>query len=278
MPVAIQFVLRHEKPRMAPAAAMSLTTHVFVIVVLVLFRYAPRQSVIPPGLSEKLNQSIVWLSERGPGGGGGGGGDRSKEPARQAVLTGRDAMTVPARKPSSIEPSSTPTDVAAPRQPEIPVKPMASGADMLPGVITTLPGPPTASQGPGAHGGAGMGTDGGNGPGRGPGLGDGSDGNFGGGVPAPGNGVTTPILLQEVKPGYTSDAMRAKVQGSVLVQCIVNADGSVGDARVVRSLDPVFGLDQEALRAARQWRFRPGTLRGQAVPVRITIELTFTLR
>jgi protein TonB len=72
--------------------------------------------------------------------------------------------------------------------------------------------------------------------------------------------------------------MRAKVQGRVVVECIVNADGTVGDARVVRSLDDVFGLDQEALKAAKQWRFQPGTYRGQPVPVRITIELTFTLR
>jgi outer membrane biosynthesis protein TonB len=47
---------------------------------------------------------------------------------------------------------------------------------------------------------------------------------------------------------------------------------------VVRSLDPTFGLDQEAIKAARQWRFRPGRLMGEAVPVLVTIELTFTLR
>ena len=90
--------------------------------------------------------------------------------------------------------------------------------------------------------------------------------------------MTTPTLIREVKPAYTSDAMRAKVQGSVLVQCVVNPDGSVGDARVLRSLDSVFGLDQEAIKAAKHWRFRAGTYRGEAVPVVITIELTFTLR
>ena len=47
---------------------------------------------------------------------------------------------------------------------------------------------------------------------------------------------------------------------------------------MLRSLDSVFGLDQEAIKAARQWRFAPGTRMGQAVPVQITIELTFTLR
>jgi TonB family protein len=55
-------------------------------------------------------------------------------------------------------------------------------------------------------------------------------------------------------------------------------DGTVGDVKVTRSLDSVFGLDQEAIKAARQWRFRPGMRMGEPVPVIITIELTFTLR
>ena len=81
-----------------------------------------------------------------------------------------------------------------------------------------------------------------------------------------------------MKPQYTSDAMRAKIQGSVLLECVVRPDGSVGDIQIVRSLDPTFGLDQEAVKAARQWRFRPGMRLGEPVPVLVTIELTFTLR
>jgi protein TonB len=72
--------------------------------------------------------------------------------------------------------------------------------------------------------------------------------------------------------------MRAKIQGAVLLQCTVRPDGSVTDIQVLRSLDPTFGLDEEAKRAARQWRFAPGTRMGQPVSVQITIELTFTLR
>ena len=90
--------------------------------------------------------------------------------------------------------------------------------------------------------------------------------------------MTLPRSLREVKPAYTAEAMRAKVQGMVLVECIVMPDGNVGDAKIIRSLDPTFGLDQEALKAARQWKFLPGTRLGEPVPVIITIELTFTLR
>ena len=75
-----------------------------------------------------------------------------------------------------------------------------------------------------------------------------------------------------------ADAMRAKIQGSVWLECIVMPDGSVGEVKVTRSLDPIFGLDQEAIKAAKQWRFRPGMRQGAPVPVIITIELTFTLR
>jgi TonB family protein len=97
------------------------------------------------------------------------------------------------------------------------------------------------------------------------------------GAVRPGNGVTIPRLIKNVRPQYTAEAMRAKIQGSVLVECVVNTDGTVSDARVIRSLDATFGLDQEAIKAAKQWLFAPGTRNGEPVPVMVSIELTFTL-
>jgi len=94
----------------------------------------------------------------------------------------------------------------------------------------------------------------------------------------PGGGVSLPRVLSEVKPQYTAQAMRAKVQGTVLLECVVQPDGSVGNIKVVRSLDSTFGLDQEAMKAARQWQFKPGTRFGEPVPVLVTIEIAFTLR
>jgi protein TonB len=100
----------------------------------------------------------------------------------------------------------------------------------------------------------------------------------GGGTYRPGNGVLLPTVIQEIKPQYTAEAMRAKVQGTVLLECVVLPDGSVGPVEVVRSLDSTFGLDQEAVKAAKRWLFRPGTRFGEPVAVLVTIELTFTLR
>ena len=93
-----------------------------------------------------------------------------------------------------------------------------------------------------------------------------------------GGGVVAPQLLRQARPAYAPGAMQKKIQGIVLVQGIVLPNGTLTDVRIVRSLDPKYGLDQEALNAARQWRFAPGTKDGVAVPVQISIELTFTLK
>jgi TonB family protein len=97
-------------------------------------------------------------------------------------------------------------------------------------------------------------------------------------VYCPGGSVVPPQLLRRVTPQYTAEALRAKIHGSVMLECVVQADGTVGDVKVVRSLDTVYGLDAEAIKAARQWRFSPGTRLGQPVPVIVAIELTFTSR
>ena len=91
-------------------------------------------------------------------------------------------------------------------------------------------------------------------------------------------GVQSPQVVKDVKPSYTADAMRARIEGLVEVEAIVLADGKVGDVRVVRSLDKEYGLDDQAVQAVKQWEFKPGRKDGQAVPVLVNIELTFSQR
>ena len=275
----VRFSFERQNSRMAGAFAASSAIQASVVLLGVFLAGRLGSSAVSdPFLPDKPNSEIVWLSVPGPGGGGGGGGNKMKEPPRQAELPGKDKITVPVAKPPDLElqkPKEEPDPVA---QINIPAATLASATESLPGAIEAPPGPPTASLGSGSGGGAGTGQGVGIGSGRGSGLGDGFGGGTGGGVYRPGNGVTLPVVLREVKPQYTSDAMRAKVQGSVWLECIVMPDGSVGDVKVTRSLDPIFGLDQEAIKAAKQWRFRPGVRQGEPVPVIITIELTFTLR
>jgi TonB family protein len=277
-PADVRFLFEEQQKRIGPALIVSFAYHAaLVVAILLAFRYGA-DSTVSAVLPEQPNSNIIWLSEPGPGGGGGGGGNKMKEPPRQAELPGKDKLTVPVIKPPKMEApkeSKEPDQVA---QLNIPAQTLAAATESLPGAIEPPPGPPTVSQGSGTNGGAGTGTGTGTGAGTGSGLGQGSGGGTGGGVYRPGSGVTLPTKVREVKPAYTSDAMRAKVQGTVLLQCVVRPDGTVGDVEIVKSLDSVFGLDQEAVKAARQWLFRPGTRFGEPVPVLITIELTFTLR
>ena len=84
--------------------------------------------------------------------------------------------------------------------------------------------------------------------------------------------------LRRSPPAYTEEAMRARVQGVVVLSCVVQPDGTCTDIRVTRSLDAVFGLDQEAIASARQWRFLPGSRLGEPVPVQVTLEIGFNIR
>ena len=94
----------------------------------------------------------------------------------------------------------------------------------------------------------------------------------------PGSGVTLPMVLHEVKPDYTAEAKTARIEGTVLLETVVRADGNVGEVTVARSLDTTYGLDQQAVNAVRQWTFKPGTKDGKPVAVRVNIELKFTLK
>ena len=94
----------------------------------------------------------------------------------------------------------------------------------------------------------------------------------------PGDGVTMPVVVHEVKPKYTAAAMQAGIQGRVVLQAVVLETGAVGDVKVVQSLDTVYGLDDEAVKAMKGWRFEPGTRGGKPVAVSVEVEMTFTLK
>ena len=93
-----------------------------------------------------------------------------------------------------------------------------------------------------------------------------------------GNGVTLPAVVTEVRPHYTDEAKALRIKGTVLLTCVVAADGQPTRISVVTSLDSVHGLDDAAVGALQQWRFKPGTKDGKAVAVRVHIEMKFTLK
>ena len=263
-PPELRFMFETPQQRFGGAFGASLAAHVaFVGFVLLLIWLVPepvREAILPVPLSRQL----VFLAEPGPGGGG-GGGNSMPEPPQQAELPRPEEP-----EPVVVEPEPTPEPVEPPPvdQINIPAMLLAAATESRLGVIESN----EASESTGSGSGSGAGG------GQGSGLEQGSGGGLGGGVYRPGSGIVNPRILREVKPQYTADAMRAKVQGTVLLECVVLADGTVGRVDVVRSLDPTFGLDLEAVKAAREWLFQPGTRFGEPVNVLVTIELTFTLR
>ena len=273
-PAEVHFLFEQPRKRAGGALGASIAAHLaFLALILLLGRLLPKQ-VYTAVLPDRLSDQIVWLSEPGPGGGGGGGGNKMPEPPKKAELPGKQKITVPAA------PKPTPEPEVKPEPPKeqltIPAQTMAAATQTSPGVIESNQA--STSQGVGTAGGAGTGTGTGIGSGQGSGLGAGSGGGTGGGVYRPGNGVELPRVIREVKPAYTAEAMRAKVQGTVLLECVVLPDGTVGNVEVAKSLDSAFGLDNQAVIAAKQWRFQPGRRFGEPVAVLVTIELTFTLR
>ena len=225
--------------------------------------------------AEGVTPRVVFLVTPGRGGGGGGGGNRQSAPIRRAERVAGDRVTVPVARP--LNPTERIVDVPAPAQQIVlDAKPLASGMIEQIGVLEGGVGFGT-SQGPGSGGGIGEGVGTGIGSGRGPGVGPGAGGGTGGGVYRPGGAVSPPTLASQVRPSYTTDALRQKIQGTVLLELIVRRDGQPTDIRVVRSLDP-GGLDLQAIEAVRQWRFTPGRVGGAPVDVLVTIVLDFSIR
>lgn len=132
-----------------------------------------------------------------------------------------------------------------------------------------------ASQGNGSGSGFGHGIGGGLGAGHGLGAGPGSGGGYGGGVMGVGGGVSAPVVLHSVEPEFTDQARQANFQGTVALQLIVDAEGNPQNVHVTRQLG--MGLDEKAVEAVRQYRFKPAMYQGHPVAVQIIVQVDFHL-
>lgn len=90
-----------------------------------------------------------------------------------------------------------------------------------------------------------------------------------------GGAIRAPLKVKHVMPAYPQLALLSRVQGIVIIEATIGADGRVVDARILRSV-PL--LDQAALDAVRQWEFTPTLLNGVPVPVVMSVTVTFTLK
>jgi len=90
------------------------------------------------------------------------------------------------------------------------------------------------------------------------------------------NGVKAPVVIRRVEPIYPMVALRAKMAGTVVLQCIIDKSGKIRDAHVVSSTFAAF--EQPATDAVLQWLFAPGTLRGQPVDTIFELTVKFQVR
>jgi periplasmic protein TonB len=258
----------------------SLGLHATILLLIVLLAGTVRPielPVDPPLVVRIVPQLLPQPQTMGlRSGGGGGGGSPAPAPRRPVQIPRHKAPDpVPA---ASAAPKSDPVLLPVldlPMQTDLASVLQASGSSVA----------SIATYGGGGRGsGLGEGTGVGVGPGSGGGIGGGSGGGsgagrgFGTGAVRPGGGISTPVLLRLVQPKYTGQAMRAKIQGIVELEAVVLPNGSIGDIRMVRSLDRLSGLDDEAIKAAREWLFAPGCdTTGRPLPVIVTLILEFRI-
>jgi TonB family protein len=89
------------------------------------------------------------------------------------------------------------------------------------------------------------------------------------------DGVSDPKLIYSIEPEYSEQARKARKSGTALVALIVGTDGLPANVHIVRGLG--YGLDEEAVAAARKYRFKPAEKDGKPVPVRIMVEENFRI-
>ena len=245
---------RQDKRRLGAGMGLSLALHGGLLALLVAFVFTPAETL--ENLPDRLT-NLVFLQEPGPGGGGGG--------APQAAPP--KPLEVPKPKAPEPVPIETPVPV------ETPPPPPQLTAPVITPNATTLQASGMSTVSLSQFGGGGRGRGVGTGTGRG--LGEGEGGGTGGGIYNLGAGINNPRVLNEARPTYTPEAMRAKIQGVVTLQVVILETGMVGDVKVVKSLDP--GLDQEAIKAAKKWLFQPATKDGKPVAVYAQLELNFRI-
>jgi periplasmic protein TonB len=255
----------------------SVLLHVLVLALLI---YAGKRLVSAVTPETKQVAEIIFDSpyekmvppDEKKAGGGGGGGLRDPLPANKGKLPklATEQLVPPTPKPPV-------------EDPKLPAEPSVMVLAQLPKLNLPNYGDPLGqngplSAGPGSGGGIGTGTGHGVGQGKGPGVGPGEGGNFGGGPFSPGRGgVSMPQCVENcsLKPPYSEEGYKLKIQGTVLVQFVVRSDGSTDSFKVLRGLG--YGLDEAAIETVRKWRFRPALKDARAVDCYAQVEVNFRL-
>jgi periplasmic protein TonB len=205
------------------------------------------------------------------GGGGGGGSQSLVDPIKGKLPKIEKQPITPPQVPVVEKPKlAEPSAIAVQQDIKLPDNP-----NMVNIGVKNSPNVTLASNGQGSGAGMGTGHGGGLGSGSGNGYGPGEGGNYGGGIERIGGGVSQPIPVYTVDPEFSEEARRAKYQGEVMVQVIVDAQGNVQNPHIVRPLG--MGLDEKALEAVVKYKFKPALKNGKPVAVYLTVAINFRL-
>jgi periplasmic protein TonB len=249
--------------RSPASTAIAVGAHILVFALIVLFiarqvhvSAPPKVSVVtldappPPPIVPKTEQI------------GGGGGQHDLAPVTQGRL--------PKLAQEQIVPPKAPPTIA----PKLAIDPTVVVQKDLKMATNDMPnlGMPNSNL-KGVSLGNGTGT--GLGSGDGSGIGPGSGGNTGGGVFHIGGGVSKPIVLYSVDPEFSEEARKAKFSGNVEVYLVVDESGNPSHIRVVRPIG--MGLDEKAIEAVRQYKFKPAMKDGKPVKVDLYIDVNFQI-
>lgn len=240
--------------------AVSFLLHIAVIVLLLLLSPSP-VNIVNPRRAPKPRTRILLSPIPSPS--QGGGGSRSITPPsrgrlpRVAQRQFTPAMVVPvALNPKlAMEPAIVMTAIEPQPSSNLPL-----------GLPDGVPGAP--SGGPGSLGGIGDGTGGGAGNRSGQGM----DGIAAEPLRA---GMQPPVVIYKIEPEYSEQARKARIQGTIVIEGVIDEKGNTHALRVRDGLG--LGLDEQAIEAVKKWRFRPATRGGKPLAIIGTFYLTFRL-
>ena len=259
----------------SPASSMlSFLLHAGIFAALVWFVLQAHNHIVPPQKVEVTPvvtppylPPVTAPAPQSMGGGGGGGFHQPIEANKGHLPPVEKAPINPPELQVDHPKLAVAPAVVMPQQIKLPDNTMPNlGMTQSTQVVMK-------SQGSGSGSGFGQGGGGGIGAGDGGGIGSGTVGGYGGGVMTVGGGVTAPVVIHRVEPEFTDQARRVKFQGVASIGLIVDAQGNPEDVHVVHPLG--MGLDQKAVEAVRQYKFKPAMFQGRPVPVQLVIEVDF---
>jgi len=256
---------------------ISFVLHLVIIAGVLWLTLRPQSRVIEKQIMAPINitlyappppPKVLPVSPK-QGGGGGGGAHEIPPP-----IKGKPPEVV---KPAPVVLAPQVLKLDHPKLPMAPSEPVNIPENTK---LANLGAPDSpqvklASQGSGGGSGFGQGMGGGLGMGQGLGAGPGRGGGYGGGIMSVGGGVSAPVVIHSVEPEFTDEARRQDFQGTCEIQLIIDSQGNPQNVHVIRHLGE--GLDEKAVEAVQQYRFKPAMFQGHPVAVQMIISVDFHL-